>query len=208
MQFALAGWSRQIPHIEGVIAHDPIAKDSDKEIIRNRGQKEHTHRVFLKVSHTTDWTSSLNCNDHHWPVFWQRRSDLENCTLDCMFAVFCGVMWDGMCRNKTSPEGYRRIKERLFQMSMANLMFVVGVVGVSFVVLSRSHLSEESGGITLFWFAKCGCRILPNFATMSQNDWKQDIELLSDRQKFFPRCWGTGTTIESAACLQHCCRDV
>jgi len=24
-----------------------------------------------------------------------------------------------------------------------------------------------------------------------------DIELLSDRQKFFPRCWGTGTTIES-----------
>jgi len=24
-----------------------------------------------------------------------------------------------------------------------------------------------------------------------------DIELLSDRQKFFPRCWGTGTTVEA-----------
>ena len=25
----------------------------------------------------------------------------------------------------------------------------------------------------------------------------KDIELLSDRQKFFPRCWGTGTTVEA-----------
>lgn len=27
----------------------------------------------------------------------------------------------------------------------------------------------------------------------------EDVELLSDRQKFFPRCWGSGTTVESAA---------
>ena len=46
MQFALAGWSRQIPHIEGVIAHDSIAKDSDKETIRNRGQKGHKTQSF------------------------------------------------------------------------------------------------------------------------------------------------------------------
>ena len=68
---------------------------------------------------------------------------MENCTLEWMFAIFCGVMWDGMCRDKTSPEGYRRIKERLFQMSMANLMFVVGVVGGSFLVLEVTFLKNQ-----------------------------------------------------------------
>ncbi len=104
-----------------------------------------------------------------------------------------------------SRNGYFR---RVWQRGIS----VVGIVVVSFVVLSRSHLSEESGGLVLFWFAKCACQILakflPNFATISQNGLTQDIELLSDRQKFFPRCWGTGTTIESAACLQQCCGDV
>lgn len=57
------------------------------------------------------------------------------------FAVY--IMWDGMCGDKTSPEGYRRIKERLFQMSMANLMFVVGVVGGSFVVLEVTFLKNQ-----------------------------------------------------------------
>ena len=55
-----------------------------------------------------------------------------------------------------SRNGYFR---RVWQRGIS----VVGIVVVSFVVLSRSHLSEESGGLVLFWFAKCACQILAKF---------------------------------------------
>ena len=207
MQFALAGWSRQIPHIEGVIAHDSIAKDSgQRDYSKQRPKRTCTTQSFSKVL-SYHWILSLNCNDHHWPVFCRRRSDLVNCTLDWMFAIFCGVMWDGMCRDKASPEGYRRIKERLFQIEYGKFNVCCRSCWW-FLSCSRSHLSQESGGTTLSGLPNAAtesCQIMPPCPKMIES---RDIELLSDRQKFFPRCWGTGTTIESAACLQHCCGDV
>lgn len=159
------------------------------------------------------WSSALTPNTIRpdailpdlWAATWQIASVREPGTYHICYCAY--IIGSASCV-ESSTTNYQGFMHELGTVRVSGAILAVRRVGVTPgawkppLPAAPFAVSVEVDAQTTFLRYSCVAttRAAPEDFIPMKSDLENctlDIELLSDRQKFFPRCWGTGTTVEA-----------